>query len=73
MTSLLSLPDEILEFIFLHLEAKDVTKCSQTCKRLAVISLSETIWRRLVKVKFPTVVEYIIDHNRYGCLGCRAF
>jgi len=72
MTSLLSLPNETLIFIFQHLDAPDVGRCSQTCKRLADISRSETIWRRLVKVRFPHVVKYVIDNNRYGCLGCRA-
>jgi len=48
MTSLLSLPNETLIFIFQHLDAPDVGRCSQTCKRLADISRSETIWRRLV-------------------------
>eukprot|EP00051_Salpingoeca_urceolata_P014777 m.188447 g.188447 ORF g.188447 m.188447 type:complete len:546 (-) comp18186_c0_seq3:205-1842(-) len=55
-SALLQLPDEIIQRLAYHLDARSICRVSQTCRRLAsVIRTSDAVWQDLYQNRWPTI------------------
>ena len=56
MSTLLNLPDEILEEIFIENELHEIIFISETCSRFQkIVERSGKIWRQLFFIHFPQI------------------
>ncbi len=62
-TTILDIPDEIIQHIFFFLDPEDIFSCALVCKLYNKLSQEEYLWENFYKLKYEGMPKLILDKN----------